>query len=118
MHRLRNHLIGVDRGQVLLFSDFADGGPMWMGEGPRMVRRAVTFSAPYRAAPQVFVSLSMFDMDQASNQRADISAEDANIDGFTLVFRTWGDTRVARVRADWMSIGELPHPDDWEIEAG
>jgi hypothetical protein len=32
-----------------------------------------------------------------------------------IVFRTWGDTRVARVRADWLAIGALPHEDDWEI---
>lgn len=88
---------------------------MWTGEGPRSAQRDVTFSEPYRDPPQVMVSLSMFDMDQASNQRADLTAEDVTEIGFTLVFRTWGDTRVARVRADWMSIGELYHPDDWDI---
>ena len=116
MKRLRNNLIGVDRGQVLMFSDFADGGPMWTEEGARMVRREIGFSEVYRSNPQVMVSLSMFDMDQASNQRADLQAEDVTPEGFTMVFRTWGDTRVARVRADWMSIGELAHPDDWDIE--
>lgn len=88
---------------------------MWTGEGPRSAQRDVTFSEPYRDPPRVMVSLSMFDMDQASNQRADLAAEDVTEIGFTLVFRTWGDTRVARVRADWMSIGELYHPDDWDI---
>lgn len=90
---------------------------MWTGDGPRSAQRDVTFAEPYRAPPQVMVSLSMFDMDQASNQRADISAEEISEIGFTLLFRTWGDTRVARVRADWMSIGELYHPDDWDIES-
>ena len=116
MHRLRNHLIGIDRGQVLLFSDFADGGPMWTGTGPRDVVKHVTFSEVYRAPPQVMVTLSMFDMDQASNQRADLQAEQVTARGFTMVFRTWGDTRVARVRADWMAIGELSHPDDWTLD--
>ncbi|MBT8476981.1 MAG: H-type lectin domain-containing protein, partial [Alphaproteobacteria bacterium] len=59
--------------------------------------------------------ISMWDMDQKSNQRADISAEEITTEGFTIVFRTWGDTRVARVRADWTAIGPLPDEDDWEV---
>lgn len=100
-----------------MFSDFADGGPMWTGEGARSAERQITFAAPYRSPPQVMVSLSMFDMDQASNQRADLFTQDVDEIGFTLIFRTWGDTRVARIRADWFSIGELHHPDDWDIES-
>jgi hypothetical protein len=33
-----------------------------------------------------------------------------------MVFRTWGDTRVARVRADWMAIGEQRSDEDWDVE--
>lgn len=116
MKKLRNYLIGVDQGQVLLFSDFVDGGPMWTGEGPRIARKDVMFSEPFRNVPQVMVTLSMFDMDQASNQRADIAAEDITPEGFAVAFRTWGDTRVARVRADWLAIGEMAHEDDWQID--
>jgi hypothetical protein len=29
------------------------------------------------------------------------------------VFRTWADTRVARVRVSWMAIGAAHHADDW-----
>ena len=36
--------------------------------------------------------------------------------GFEIVFRTWGDTRVARVRADWLALGEVADEDDaWEL---
>ena len=35
--------------------------------------------------------------------------------GFQLVFRTWGDTRVARVRADWTAIGPVKDDDDWDV---
>jgi hypothetical protein len=31
------------------------------------------------------------------------------------VFRTWGDTRIARVRIAWMAIGELSEGDDWDV---
>ena len=45
----------------------------------------------------------------------DIAAEDTTERGFQLVFRTWDDTKVARVRADWTAIGEVTHEDDWDL---
>ena len=63
----------------------------------------------------VHVSLSMWDMDSATNARADVAAEKITANGFDVVFRTWGDTRVARARIRWMAIGELQHEDDWQL---
>ena len=115
MKRYLRHLIGVEQGSVLLFSDFADNGSMWVGEGPREKRRVVSFSEPFRAVPMVHVAISMWDMDGNTNQRADLSAEAITPKGFDLVFRTWGDSRVARIRADWMALGEIAGDDDWDL---
>ena len=115
MRRLSSHITGIDQGSTLMFTDFKDGGVMWTGEGPRDMRKAVTFSGPFRLPPVVHVSLTMWDMDQKTNQRADIAAEDITETGFDIVFRTWGDTRVARVRADWIAIGEVSSEDDWDV---
>jgi hypothetical protein len=115
MKRLRNHLIGIDQGNLALFSDFEDGGEMWTGRGPRERRRRVRFSEAFKSAPVVQVTLSMWDVDNASPARMDISAETVTLDGFDMVFRTWGDTKVARVRASWVAFGELAHADDWEL---
>ncbi len=115
MKRIRNHLVGVDQGSSVLFSDFEHDGEMWTGEGPRMHREAVEFSEAFRTVPVVQVTLSMWDMDQKSNQRADITAEKVTETGFEIVFRTWGDTKVARVRADWIAIGDLRHEDEWDL---
>jgi hypothetical protein len=57
----------------------------------------------------------MWDMDQKTNNRADIAAEKITKTGFFIVFRTWGDTRVARIRADWLALGELHSDDDWDL---
>ncbi|MDH5452251.1 MAG: H-type lectin domain-containing protein [Paracoccaceae bacterium] len=116
MRRLSSHILGIDQGSVVLFSDFQDGGAMWTGDGPRELRKLVEFSETYMSEPVVQVSMSMWDMDQKTNQRADISAEMINPKGFVIVFRTWGDTRVARVRADWLAIGEVKGQDDWDID--
>ena len=35
--------------------------------------------------------------------------------GFHIVFRTWGDTRVARIRADWTALGSVRSEDDWQL---
>ncbi len=115
MRRLRNHLIGIEQGKEILFSDFADHGEMWTGNGPRERVTAIAFSQPFRTLPVVHVSLDMWDMDQKTNQRADISARNVTLEGFEIVFRTWGDTRVARVRAAWLAIGELRDDDEWEL---
>lgn len=115
MKRIRNHLVGVDHGSHVLFSDYETDGKMWTGSGPRMQRKRVRFSEPFGAPPIVQVSLSMWDMDEKTNQRADITAEKITEKGFDIIFRTWGDTRVARVRADWFAIGELAHEEEWDL---
>lgn len=88
---------------------------MWAGEGPREIRKQVDFSEPFRNTPAVHISLSMWDMDQKTNFRADISTDKITRSGFTIVFQTWSDTRVARVRADWLAIGELQDAEDWNV---
>lgn len=115
MKRLRNHLIGVDQGEQVLFSDFNDGGEMWTGQGPRERRSKITFSQGYRAAPAVQVSISLWDVDGATVVRSDVQAEAITAEGFDIVFRTWGDTRVARVRVSWIAIGELTDADEWQL---
>ncbi len=115
MRRFKASIIGVDQGNEEVFSDFRTGGDMWTGEGARERRKRVSFSEPFRSKPVVHVSLSLWDINQGANVRADLTAEKISEKGFDLVFRTWSDTRVARVRMSWMAIGELPSEDDWEV---
>ncbi|PZR00690.1 MAG: hypothetical protein DI533_09170 [Cereibacter sphaeroides] len=116
MKRIISGRVGIAQGSQVLFSDFADGGAMWTGSGPRESRHKVSFEQAFDQAPVVMVSISMWDMDQKTNVRADISAEKVTKTGFQLVFRTWGDTRVARIRADWTAIGALKDDDLWEVD--
>ncbi len=115
MQKLTNNNIGITQGSRVLFSDYVDDGPMWTGTGPREQRFEVTFEQAYATIPNVQVGLSMWDIDHKTNQRMDISAENTSETGFDLVFRTWGEYRVARVRANWLVIGPLPNEDDWEL---
>ncbi|MFZ1468363.1 MAG: H-type lectin domain-containing protein [Paracoccaceae bacterium] len=107
--------IGILQGTRVLFSDFADGGMMWTGHGNRESRFLVSFKENFDAPPAITVGISMWDMDHKTNSRADLTAENISAKGFHLVFRTWGDTRVARVRADWMAIGPVRDEDTWDV---
>ena len=116
MKRISGHSVGVQQGEELLFSDYQNGGEMWTGAGQREVRRSVTFSDPFSTVPVVHVGLALWDMDHGANQRADLQADAVTTDGFELVFRTWGDTRVARLHATWLAIGELISEDQWQVD--
>ncbi len=115
MWRIRTHRLGIDRGSTVLFSDFEHGGQMWAGEGAREARSDVAFSEPFVTAPMVHVGMSMWDSVGSANQRMDIAAENVTPRGFEIVFRTWGDSKVARVRADWLAMGEVSHEEDWDV---
>lgn len=116
MRRFRNHLIAAQQGSRVLFSHFEDGGAMWTRSGQREVRTRVTFDQPFRSIPVIVTGLAMFDIADGANLRVDLGHEGVDETGFDLVFRTWGDTRVARARADWTALGEMGHDDDWEID--
>ncbi|MDP2519505.1 H-type lectin domain-containing protein [Shimia thalassica] len=115
MKRLRTHLVGIDQGDAPIFSDFENGGEMWTGHGARERRVPIAFSEVFLSVPAVHVSLSLSDIDSGPHQRAEVVAEKISLSGFDLVFRTWGDSRIARVRMSWLAIGELANDDDWEI---
>ncbi len=100
---------------MILFNDFAHDGAMWVGEGAREARRSQLFDEPFLSPPVVSLGISMWDIDHQSNSRVDISAEGVTAEGFEIVFRTWGDTRVARIRADWLAIGPVRDEDGWDV---
>ncbi|PZO66437.1 MAG: hypothetical protein DI498_07275 [Paracoccus denitrificans] len=116
MRRFNNAAVGITRGAEVLFSAFEDNGEMWSGTGMRIARHDITFSEPFLDYPVVHVSLGMWDIASDANQRADIQADFITHTGFQIVFRTWGDTRVARVRAEWMAIGPVPYDVDFDVD--
>lgn len=115
MKEISSSRIGVDQGEDVLFSDFEDDGEMWTGSGERERRVSLTFARPFAKPPSVFVALSVWDIDNSANARADISTEAITEHGFDVVFRTWHDTRIARARVRWMAIGALANEDDWTL---
>lgn len=115
MKRIASHLIGVDQGELILFSDYENDGDMWTGTGERERVVSVAFSQKYRKAPAVHCSMSLLDLATGPSIRTDVATRDITEIGFKIVFRTWEDSRVARIRVAWMAIGELPDDEEWEL---
>lgn len=115
MKRITAGKVGIVQGSRVLFSHFVNDGPMWAGDGAREARASIVFSEPFLAPPAVSATISLWDFDKGTNLRAEITPERVAEDGFDLVFRTWGDTRVARIRADWLAIGPVRDEDDWDL---
>lgn len=86
---------------------------MWTGHGPRKSTYRIAFDEEFEEPPTVHISMNMWDTDVASNQRLDVQASDITTSGFEIEFRTWGDTRIARVRVGWLAIGPVAYVDDW-----
>lgn len=115
MKTIRALSVGIDQGEVLLFSDFEDGGVMWTGEGARETVSQVVFSRAYVEPPTVAVALTMWDLAKDTAARLHVEARDVSETGFCIVFRTWGDTKIARASAGWHSIGAVRDEDDWDL---
>ena len=115
MRKINANLIGIDQGEVILFSDFEDDGAMWTGTGPRVTQKKIKFSESFQTKPNVTVALSMWDMSHLTNSRVDVQAESVTQDAFVIVFRTWSDTRIARVRVAWQAIGAAHSDEVWEL---
>jgi len=113
--QLENGPLGLDQGVIALFSDCENGGEMWTGTGPRERRRPVLFAGTFLRPPLVHLSLALWDLDIGANPRGELFAEHVTERGFDAVFRTWGDTRVARLRAAWLAMGAMEDPDIWRL---
>lgn len=115
MKKISSQTIGIEQGNDVLFEDFEDGGEMWTGTGHRERVKEIVFREPFKDVPAVHCSATLWDVDSATNVRADVEAENVTVEGFDLVFRTWGDTKVARMRIGWIAIGAAKGEDDWEL---
>ncbi|MGB0958944.1 MAG: H-type lectin domain-containing protein [Halocynthiibacter sp.] len=115
MKIFNTHKLGVAQGEAVLFSDFQHNGEMWSGKGQRTHKEDVIFPEAFDDVPMVQVGFSMWDFDSKTNQRVDLSVENIQNDRFTIVLKTWGDTRIARVRASWIAFGSKRSSDDWDV---
>jgi hypothetical protein len=75
------------------------------GTGWRTYRAGVTFDSPFLVAPKVSLALSGLDVAGVNNNRLFLKAENITVNGFDIVYTTWGDTMVYSVWTTWTAIG-------------
>lgn len=107
--------LGISQGVVQIVSDFDIEGPFWTGTGDREARLRVEFPDRFHLPPTVQLGVVMWDSDSGSNQRGDLGAEHVTARGFDLVFKTWGDSRIGRLRVQWTAIGPMPDDGDFVL---
>lgn len=104
----------IEQGDVRLFSHFESDGIMWAGSGNRTVDHKVEFKKYFQLEPVVQISVTLMDADSNMHVRYSLTAENITNNGFDIVFKTWLDSRFARVWVHWMAIGEGNDPDMWD----
>jgi len=77
------------------------------GTGERIYRAPITFTSPFLVTPKVSLALSGQDVAAVNNNRLFLKAENITVNGFDIVYRTWGDTMIYRVWTTWTAIGGL-----------
>lgn len=106
----------VEQRDVGLFSDYNMNGSMWADEGARVRVLTQIFDSPFLMPPVVHCGLSMWDIHSERNSRVDLHTENITATSFNLVFKTWGDTKIARARASWIAIGPAKSPEIWDLD--
>ncbi|MEJ2590275.1 MAG: H-type lectin domain-containing protein [Candidatus Thiodiazotropha sp.] len=93
---------------TLVLDQYADGWVLADSDGAaesRSFSQRVAFDFPFSFVPLVHVGLAGFDIDHCDSARLSVTAEAISNDGFTLVIRTWRQTRIYRVEIGWLALG-------------
>lgn len=73
------------------------------GKGERSFDHPVVFDPPLPRKPSVAVWLSKIDASKSAQIRLAVEARDISETGFTLVYRTWGDSHVYGSGCQWIA---------------
>lgn len=88
---------------------------MWAGTGEREVRHKITFDTEFIDSPSIQISITLMDADTNQHLRYSINSENITVSAFEIVFKTWSDSRFARLWVNWMAIGERRDPKMWDV---
>ncbi len=98
-----------------MFSHFESNGEMWAGTGDRSLIHNVSFTADFVSPPSVQTSITLMDAASDQHLRYILNAENISENDFDIVFKTWLDSRFARVWVSWIAIGKVRDPDMWDV---
>ena len=94
--------ISVPQVQVGTFSSSGTG--LSTGSGERQMTVTVSFPKSFSEKPKVIVGLTMIDAAGNVGTRVNAIAEGISRDGFTVIVKTWADSKVYGVSGSWVAI--------------
>lgn len=104
---------GVSASTLKIQSGTTDNGShkdgtwkLHQGSGERLLNLPVQFQSKFAKPPKVFIEISGLDVDETKNARAVVTAKNITESGFDLEYKTWSDTILYTVYANWMAFGE------------
>lgn len=76
------------------------------GSGERVFTRAVTFESKFANPPKVVIGLNGLDVGSTKNNRVVVTAKNITDSGFQVEYKTWSDTILYAVWANWLAYGD------------
>lgn len=80
-----------------------------LSQGPvaeRVFTRTVAFESKFATPPKVVIGLSGLDVDGTKNTRVQVTAKNITDSGFEVEYKTWFDTVLYTVWANWVAYGD------------
>ena len=93
---------------------------MESGEGDRKLEVRINFTQKFNSIPKVSLGIKSYVSSNSAHTRLHLYPKDISQDGFTLVFRTWIDTKVSELESIWIAFGESEdsHNEENEFDIG
>lgn len=88
-----------------LFNHVDQGLPMWAGEGDREVLVDILFQTQFLKLPAILLNVVGIDSAHDQNLRYVVNPINITTKGFTIQFKTWDDTHIARASVSWQATG-------------
>ena len=77
-----------------------------IGSDTRTYDVPVIFTQSFSSVPNVQVSLARVDLNNDQNFRLDVSIKDITKNGFTIVYKTWSETKVYGATVSWIAYAD------------
>jgi len=72
--------------------------------GERSMTIEVKFAKSFEKRPEMFLSVAQLDASSKTNVRYTIEAISVKRDGFTLLVKTWSDSKIYSISGSWIAF--------------
>jgi len=82
----------------------ATGYTLDKNDGERSVYVEVEYPKPFEKKPEVMVGVNLIDASNAQNLRYSVEVKSVSRDGFTLLVKTWANTKIFEIGGGWIAV--------------